>query len=640
MNPSRNDPCPCGSGKKYKHCCETKNKAKGQSAIKMPTVTELNQLLALFNAGHLDEVASQARLLTVNFPTLAPAWKLLGICLHRQGKGYEALPVLLNAAKLLPNDAEAHYNLGVTQASLKLLDNAAASYRRAVALKPDFAAAYTNLGEVLRNLGQPENAAASCRRALEIKPDYAGAHQNLGNALADMGKIDDAIVSYRAALRIYPNFAEAFSSLLFNLNHSETVDPRELFKEHCRFAEQFEAPLRNDWPRHTNTRDLERVLQVGFVSGDLRNHAVANFFEPILQKLKQQPRLSLHVYYNHSIEDETTQHLRSFTSHWNAVESWSDEVLANKIRKDDIDILIDLSGHTSKNRLLVFARKPAPVQVSWIGYPCTTGLQAMDYYQSDRYFFPDNRFDSLFIEKIVRLPASAVFLPSVHAPMVNKLPALTNGYVTFGSFNRVNKIGRSVITLWSKLLHAVPDAKLQLGAISTQGEERSLIEWFAQEGIAGDRLVFKERGGMAAYLGMHHQVDICLDTFPYGGSTTTFHALWMGVPTLTLAGNTMAGYASASILGHVGLESFAAHDANDFVKKGVFWMHHLTELSAIRGNLRERLAQSARGRPDLIAAAMERALRIMWQSWCAGLPAEAFEVTLQEAEAILDRDNS
>jgi predicted O-linked N-acetylglucosamine transferase (SPINDLY family) len=255
----------------------------------------------------------------------------------------------------------------------------------------------------------------------------------------------------------------------------------------------------------------------------------------------------------------------------------------------------------------------------------------MDYYLADRFFLPPGQFDSQFLEKIAYLPAGAPFLPSQDAPPVNALPALGNGYVTFGSFNRLNKLSPSVIALWAQLLRALPDSRMLLGGMPEESKYGTLIEWFAREGIPLERLSFYPRGAMAAYLGLHHRVDICLDTFPYNGGTTTLHALWMGVPTLTLAGRTAAGRSGAAILGHAGLEALVAHDAADFVQKGLFWAGHLAALSDIRSGLREGFAKSAMGQPAMVAAGVERTLRIMWQRWCAGLPAESFGASLQDA---------
>jgi predicted O-linked N-acetylglucosamine transferase (SPINDLY family) len=440
-------------------------------------------------------------------------------------------------------------------------------------------------------------------------------------------------------LKFKPDYAVAFSNLLFCLSQNATVDAQTLFLEHCRFGERFEAPLRAFWTEHTNSRIPERCLQIGFVSGDLRNHAVASFIEPVLNHLSGYPLLSLHAYANHSIEDSTTQRLRGNFAHWNKIDSLSDAALAEKIRADGIDILIDLSGHANNNRLLTFARKPAPVQISWMGYPCTTGLRAMDYYVADQLFLPRGEFENQFTEKILRLPASAPFLPNTDAPPVNKLPALDSGYVTFGSFNRVSKLSRPVIALWSQLLRALPDSRMVLGGMPEEGKYGMLIEWFAQNGIVRERLDFYSRSDLASYLRLHQQVDICLDTFPYNGGTTSFHALWMGVPTLSLAGKTAAGRSGPAILGNVGLEAFVARDAADFVQKGVSWSGNLTELSEIRAGLRERFASSPRGMPEVIAASLERALRIMWQRWCANLPAESFEVTRQEIAIPLQEGN-
>jgi predicted O-linked N-acetylglucosamine transferase (SPINDLY family) len=474
-----------------------------------------------------------------------------------------------------------------------------------------------------------DEAVASYRRVLELKPDFVEVHNNMGNALRAIAQYSAAVASYRHAIELKPDFLEAFDALLFNLAESETVDAASLFAEHCRFGEQFEAPLRSKWPQHSNERQPERCLQVGFVSGDLYLHSIANFIEPILAHLAGQPQLVLHAYHNSTIEDAVTQRLRGYLRHWHSVAGVPDEELAQRIQNDGIDILIDLSGHTALNRLLTFARKPAPVQVSWMGYPGTTGLQAMDYYLSDRFFLPAGQFDDQFTEKIVHLPASAPFQPSEQAPPVNTLPALTNGFVTFGSFNRPSKISRSVLALWAQLLRALPDSRMLLGAMAKDGENDAMVQWFAQEGIERSRLSFHPVCAMDVYLGLHHQVDICLDTFPYNGGTTTLHALWMGVPTLNLTGSTTASRTGASILGHLGLQGFIAHDKEDFVQKGGSWAGNLAALSDVRASLRERFAQSAAGQPAVVAAGLDRALRTMWQRWCADLPAQAFEVPIE-----------
>jgi predicted O-linked N-acetylglucosamine transferase (SPINDLY family) len=524
--------------------------------------------------------------------------------------------------------------MGYVQEELGQLDAAAASYRRALKIRPDYGEVHSNLGNSLRSLGQLDGALASYRRSLEINPDYADAHNNLGNALQDLGQLDDAVSSYRRAIELKPDFDVAHTSLLFCLSHEEAMGAQALFAEHCRFGEQFEAPLRASWPQHRNVRDPGRCLRIGFVSGDLRDHPVAYFLEPVLAHLARHPALELHAYYNHAREGGVTQRLRSYMKHWHSIAGMSDVAVAQKIGDDGIDILIDMSGHTGENRLLCFARKPAPIQASWMGYPGTTGLRAMDYYLADRYFLPPGAFDSQFTEKLVHLPASAPFLPDESAPPVNALPALSKGYVTFGSFNRLTKLRPSVIALWSRLLRALPDARMVLGGMPREGSYDALIEWFAREGIVRERLSFYSRCPMPAYLALHHQVDMCLDTFPYTGGTTTNHALWMGVPTLTLAGHTPPGRQGAAMLGHVGLEAFVAEDAEDFQAKGLLSAGDFAALAALRAGLRERCERSPIRHPEVIAAGVASALRTMWQRWCAGLPAETFEVSTQSLGSV------
>ena len=327
--------------------------------------------------------------------------------------------------------------------------------------------------------------------------------------------------------------------------------------------------------------------------------------------------------------DEATKRIQAHFKHWHSIANLSDAGLAQQIRTDGIDILIDLSSHTANNRLLCFAQRPAPVQISWIGYGGTTGLSSMDYYLADRFFLPPGRFDDQFTEKIVQLPASAPFMPFIDSPPVNDLPASGNGNLTFGSFNLPRKLSPSVVALWSELLRALPNSKMVLGAMPKAGSNELLIEWFAREGIISERLIFYPKCQVREFLALHHSVDICLDTFPYSAGTTGCHALWMGVPTLTLAGDVPLSWMGASIQIHAGLEKFVAHSKAEFVKKGVYWSERIAQLAEIRRGLRERFAQSAMGQPELIATALDYALRTIWQRWCAGLPAESFEVRLE-----------
>ena len=441
-----------------------------------------------------------------------------------------------------------------------------------------------------------------------------------------MGKLEEAEVCLRQAIQIDPALVHAYSNLLFHLSHMETVDAKALFAEHKKFATQFETPLIAKWPYHTNLRDPDRTLRVGFVSADLRTHPVANFIEPVLACLADNPKLSLHAYHNHGHEDQVTQRLKTYVPHWRSIVELSDDVVAQRIIEDRIDILVDLSGHTDKHRLLAFARKPAPVQLSWIGYAGTTGLSAMDYYMADRFFLPTGILDEFFSEKIVRTSASNPFLPYQDAPFVNDSPAIKNGFLTFGSFNLVRKLSPSVIALWSQVLRAVPSARMLLGGIQSESEVEVLAGWFSKGGVARDRLTFQSKCPMLDYLRLHHQVDICLDTFPYPGATTSCHALWMGVPTLTVTGETLVSRIGASLQNHAGLTRFVVSNELDFVEEALYWSHNHSELARIREGLRERFSKSAMGQPNAIASSFDSALRVMWLRWCKGLHAESFEV--------------
>ncbi|MDA8129101.1 MAG: tetratricopeptide repeat protein [Betaproteobacteria bacterium] len=627
---------------------------------------------SLQEGGRLEEAEASFRQALRISPDDAGIHNNLGITLQELGRLDEADAHFQMALHIKPEDARAHDNRGNLLCYLGRPNEAEASYRKALEIAPDHAGYLANLGKLLRKLGRLEEAEASFRRALEINPDDVNTHTSLGGTLQDQGLLDKAEACFRGVLQTWPDsvgaighlgqvlqslgrlheaeacfrkaqqlrpdYAPLHSNLLYYLSITGT-DANTVFSEHVRFGEKHESQLRAHWPTHMHVRDPGRRLQIGFVSPDFYNHAVASFIEPVLTHLSNHSKLSLHAYYNNFVDDHVTQRLRQHFADWHPIAGLTDADLAEKIRADGIDILIDLTGHTSGNRLLTFARKPAPVQASWIGYPGTTGLGAMDYYLADRFLLPPGRFDDQFTEKIARLPANVPFLPCELAPAVNALPALSNGHVTFGSFNRPNKLSREVIALWSKLLRALPDSRMLLGAMPTDGPPDALLEWFSQEGVARERLDFHPRSDMKNYLSLHHQVDICLDTFPYNGGTTTHHALWMGVPTLTLAGAGTPGRVGVAILSQSGLQDFGVENAEAFVARGLYWSKNLAALGRLRGGLRTHLSQSPLRKPEIVAAGLARALRTMWRRWCEGMPAESFEVPLHDVTGTIQDIN-
>lgn len=589
-----------------------------------PNPQELNRFASLFKKGQLPQAIKLARELTEKFPVHGQSWRSLGIALHRAGHYVEAIEPFRTAISLGSDDAEARNTLADL---LRLTANPAAAEvesRKLLELNPNYSEGHRVLGLILAARGRYREAIASCRRAAELTPEHGESHGTLGVVLLELGASQEATPSFRRALELEPKNSLTRSNLLFCLAHDPNVDTEEIYAEHRKFARIHEAPMRSRWPKHNNSRTPGRRLQIGIVSGDLFRHAVASYLMPVMEPLAKDESLTLHMYYNHVVEDDYTLRFHSQADHWNMIAGMSDEQFAAKVRADKIDILIDLTGHTGRNRLQALTRKPAPIQVSWIGYPATTGLDGMDYYLSDRFFTPFGDIERQFSEKIVHLAAIGPFQPEKNAPPVNILPAMHNGYITFGSFNRLNKLRADVIAVWAKLLRELPTSRMVLGSMTGDEGDETLIDWFVQEGISRDRLSFRPRSTLPVYLQQHFQVDICLDTFPYTGSTTVLNSLWMGVPTLTIAGQTMASRAAAAWLSHTGLENFVATDAEDFVARGIALASDLPALAALRTGLRERCKESAVFQPEVVAASLSRALHTMWQRWRDDLPPAAF----------------
>ena len=515
--------------------------------------------------------------------------------------------------------------LGAVYQSVGQHDAAEAAYLRSIELKPTDAEAHNNLGLNFSEQDKSAAAESSYREAIRLKPDFYDAMQNLLVLMGGQGNLAQAEALNRELMKARPNDVVAYSNLLFLLSQSPTITPEALFAEHCRFGEHFEGPLRASWPVHSNSRDPNRVLKVGFVSGDFYNHAVATFIEPVFAELANCKEIDVLAYYNNKTCDSTTQRLMALVPKWKWVADMADDELAEKIRADAIDILIDLSGVTLKHRLLTFARKPAPIQVSWIGYPGTTGLRAMDYFLADHHYMPPGKLDALFTEKIVRLSAHSNYQPPKLSPPLTSLPALQNSGITFGSFNRPSKISEVVVDLWARLLNALPDSKMILGAMDSEVAQIKISAWFEKSGVGSERLTFHKKCDMSTYLELHHNVDICLDTFPYNGGTTSWHAVWMGVPTLSLSTGTPASQSGAYILGQMGLQEFRAVDWQDFVLKGIAWSDRRPLLAGIRKSMRDRFSETIVGNPKFLAQDLSDAMRIMWQRWCARLSVETFE---------------
>lgn len=490
--------------------------------------------------------------------------------------------------------------------------NAEAPAFRALQLNQEDAQEHCYYGMILQKNGDLQGAAQAYEIAVKIKSDYAAAHNNLGIVKKELGDVEAGINHYRHALKLNPQYAGCMSNLLFCLSHYDKYDAKALYQEHLKFGKQFESV--QQWTHHSPQSTTNRKLNIGFVSADFRDHSVTYCFEPTLQALAQSAKLNLVAYYNHSTEDAYTQRLKNHFHAWRNVVGLSDTQLSAQIQADQIDILVDLSGHTAGNRLTTFALKPAPIQVSWFGYMATTGLKTMDYYFADAYLAPPSA-EGYFSEKIVRLPVNANFAAPILAPEVNALPALKNGYLTFGSFNRPSKISQSTIALWASLLKAIPDAKLLLGAMPQKGQYERIQKAFLAKGIATERLQFHPRETLREYLDLHHQVDICLDTQPSSGVTPAFFAAWMGVPTLCLEGKTVTNRGAMAVMSHLNLEKLIAKNSKEFVTLAKAWQENHAALNVLRQNMRETFNASNIAQPHLLADALEKTFQTMWQQY-------------------------
>ena len=554
-------------------------------------------------------------------PAQAGVWSNASANALESGNSAEALRLARKAIRLDPDLAVAHLNAGNALSAAGLRADAECCFARAISLQPNLCQALLSLGREQSLRGGFAEAIATTRRALAIEPAYAEAHVNLASYLNSVGDVAAAAVHYRRALELKPELTGAWGGDLYCSLHDELQSPEDIFAAHRKFGERIEAPVRANWTRHTNSNDPDRRLRLGFVSGDLRDHPVARFLEPVWRTLDRE-QFELLAYDVQPAADATSARLRELASQWTNAAAMPDAQLDARIRADHVDILFDLSGHTARGRLPVFARRPAPIQISWIGYPGTTGLSAIDYRLVDRIAAPPGRFDHLFTERLAYLPFMSVFDRPGNLPDVVEPPMLRAGRITFGSFNRVNKLTGRTVELWASVLQCIPAARLLIGALPDQRVAEELRRRFGAAGIGQERLELRPRLGLDAYLKLHGEVDILLDTLPFSSGTTANFALWMGVPTLTLAGNSLIQRLGASRMAAARLEVFIAESEDDYVDRAVDWSRRSAELARIRAGLREHMQASVVAQANELARALEGRLREMWRRWCAGLAPE------------------
>jgi predicted O-linked N-acetylglucosamine transferase (SPINDLY family) len=537
------------------------------------------------------------------------------LALQGLGRAAEAEAAYRRAIALKPDYVEALHNLAALHQGQGRYAAAIAAYGRVLAIRPDFVDAYNNLGVALRDESRYADAAASFRQGLRVAPDHAELHNNLAVVLKAQGRLDEAVPLYERALALKPDYLGAHDNILMSLNYRAGHADEAVFSAHRDWDRRHGAPRAPAEPAAPRDFDPERRLRIGYVSPDLRQHSVAFFIEPLLAAHDRQA-VEIFCYANVAKPDETTRRLQALADHWRPVDRLGEAAIADLVRADGIDILVDLAGHSSGNLLTVFARKPAPVQVTWLGYPNTTGLAAIDYRLTDTIADPPGA-ERWHSETLEFLPHGFLcYRPPADAPAVGPLPASATGVVTFGSFNNLAKVTPQVVEVWAAILRGVPHARLLLkaGAFADAEARRYFEDRFGACGIAPDRLdLAPQIPGMAEHLAQYHRLDLALDPFPYNGTTTSCEALWMGVPVLTLAGRRHAGRVGASLLTGLGLEAFIAADEDAYVAAATRLAGDLPGLAAWRAGLRARLARAPLCDGAGFARQVEAAYRRCWR---------------------------
>lgn len=591
-------------------------KAVLNKKVQEQAIAALKQGIALQHSGsHLEAISRYQEVLEIQ-PESAIAYSNIGFALHTIGRLDEAVTSYQKAISIKPDYVDAHSNLGNVLQELGRLDESIASYNSAIAINPDFAMAHNNLGNTLLLIGQSKltEAVACFQKAIAIDPKFAKAHCNLGTTLQDQGRLEEAIVSFKRAIALQADYTDAFSNMLFCMNYAG-IAAKTLYNTHKMWNSCLSAKPREPICHHEKSRNPKKRLRIGFVSGDFRKHSVSYFLLPLFKSHNRQ-KLAFYCYSNFHEEDDVTSILQSMVRGWKKIVGYGEQTIVDMIMADKIDILVDLSGHTRHNCLPMFARKPAPIQVTWLGYPNTTGLSTIDYRLTDAIADPPGLSDQLHVEKLARLANGFLcYQPPDGCPAVATLPKRSNGYVTFGSFNALAKLTPATLEVWTKILGAIPNSKLVIKnrSIACPEARHRILSNFQQASIEPDQLlIFDQNLSTHDHLANYGKIDIALDSFPYNGTTTTCEALWMGVPVIVLRGDRHASRVGASIMTQIGLEELIAADSDDYINKAVALANNILQLETLRKNLRTRMQNSPLCDGAGFAKNMEQAFYDMW----------------------------
>jgi len=621
---------------------------------RQPSISETYELaMRHFNAGRLTPAEVSFRQILAREPNHADALNMMAVLAHQVRRDDAALAFVEKALAINPKVASYHVNHGVALAGLWRVDEAMAAFRRALDIKPDHFMAMTNLGDllarrgeldesvvwleralvitpdyaealdvlgnVLREQGKYDQAIAAVTRASELKPDAPQPLNNLGNILNEMGRNDEALEMYRKSTRIPPYLPKPLSNLIYIMHMNPATTEEEVRRERTLWNERFVRPLSATILPHANDRNEDRRLRIGYVSPDFRNHSVASFIEPLLGAHDPEA-VEVFCYSSVVSPDEVTARLKSSVANWRDISRTGDVPAAEMIRTDRIDILVDLAGHTASNRLRLFARKPAPVQITYLGYPGSTGVETMDYRLTDKWADPPDAQPPEGEEKLLRMDRCFLcYRAPEDSPNVGPSPAKRNGFVTFGMFNLLSKVNREPVKWWSQILNRLPGSKLLLKtrALGSEEARKRLLDQFVEQGVDIARLDVRSwTKSRREHLEMYNEVDIGLDTYPYQGTTTTCESMWMGVPVVTRLGNMHVSRVGSSLLSSVGIGELATPDWEKYVDVAVELAQDPTRLSDMRGGLREKMSTSPLMDAIGHARSVEAAFREAWRRWC------------------------
>ena len=608
-----------------------------------------SKAIAHHSAGRYAEAEKLYRQVIQMNPQHPGAYQNLGVLAFQVGRNDAAIPLLKKAIELNPKNAAIYCNLGDAYTALRQGDDALASYKKAVEIDPNMATTYNNLGIVYSRLGRVEDAINAWEKAIELskrplgqarvlvglgggstpgaprdeqKLLAAAAYNNLGNAHLQQIQLDMALECHKKACDLNPDYANARSNMLRDYTHIPNVPPEKLLAEHRKWWEIHGEGIKP--MAHKNDPDPERKLRLGFISPDFREHSVTHFLLGLFENLDRS-QFDIVCYAGVARPDEFTQRLSKCATLWRNTLGSQDEDLAKIIQNDGIDVFFDLSGHTSDHRLRVMAFKPAPVQVTYLGYPMTSGAprSIVDYHLSDPISDPPGKHDSHYSEKLFHLPHTTwcyrppVLIPCQEVPPSVRTPSLP---FTFGSFNNCSKISDITFRIWAGVLKATPGSRMvvKASAMADARTRQRIMDGFAKEGIPAERIsLIQQQLDLARHFEYYGNIDVALDTYTYNGTTTTCEAMWMGVPVVTLAGDMHISRVGACLLTNVGLEKLVAHSEEEFIQIAASYEKDREALTELRKGLRARFQSSPLMDAQQFSKDFGDAIRTMWREWCA-----------------------